>query len=388
MFHRFGLPTIQKTTQRVYEWNRKVAANLINKYRFNKDFKKLTRVSTAWRRDVSMTLIINIIKTDLLSKNRLVTTGRRCKNIYWHLAILVGCLLCAIPSSVQAQVSMDTPTHGQCGTLAGSACVTDTVLTFAHTTNSSSNRAMAITLMTTCSAGTMAASPTVTYNLVSLGAATETVTPVADRRRGELFALPAGTQPATGTNNVIITFAGAICGAGNNYQVSAGVFTASGVDQTTSFTDTNINSGTGASATLTLTGSGANDAGFHAMCSGDTIVSTTETQQWLVNNTNFGCGSSGGATAAAADTSFSWTITSDSWIITGGAFKAASGTGPSVDKVGSMLIMFQIFGLIALLIIAILNAEKPLSKNATDVMVNAKRSEVVLVERSISKESL
>jgi hypothetical protein len=192
---------------------------------------------------------------------------------------------------------------------------------------------MAVSVLVGCSGAVTAPTvSSVTYNGVSLSQ-TEHVSP-ATSRLGDVWQLPAGTQPATGANNVVVTFSGSIFTACvSSFRISIVAWTASGVDQTTNYTDTNTNSGTGTSGTLTMTGSGASDAGFHHTCQGDNITSTTETEIFQVDDSASSCNSAGGATAAAADTSWSWTYgASDSWIMVGGVFKATGGGGGGTPK--------------------------------------------------------
>ena len=253
-------------------------------------------------------------------------------------ALIVACLAAAalitidlritpVWTPVRAAVAQDTPTHGSCADSAAPNCTGGgpVVMTVAHTTNASTLRALIVGFTLTGSASCVAPD-TVTYAGVSLSAV-ETVSPAGSRWAG-LWALPAGTMPATGANNVVASWSAIPCG-GSASQLDMGVFSASGVDQTTNYSDTGTNSGTGTSATLTLTGVGANDPGFQMVCAGNGLTSTTETSQWSVDNTSFSCGSSGGATTANADVSRSWTVPSDSWIMIGGNFKESSGGGGS-----------------------------------------------------------
>lgn len=227
-----------------------------------------------------------------------------------------------------AQVTIDTPTRGTCTGAGGAApCTSGTTLTFAHTANANSNRALAVSITIGCdTADTPPTVSTVTYNSVGLSSVESAA---GTGSRVYLYALAAGTQPATGANNVVVTLASNISTctvAGANARVNAIAFSAYNVNQTTTFTDTNIATGNSTTPALTLTGSGAYDAGFHAACAGQDVISTTETIQVNYDDNTTFCSASGAATAAAGDVNFSWTITSDFWCMTGGAFKYVGGT--------------------------------------------------------------
>lgn len=151
-------------------------------------------------------------------------------------------------------------------------------------------------------------------------------------RSGAMYAWPTGSQPTSGTNTVTVTMASSVATAcpnagGANRMIISGAISATGVDQTTTFTSSASNkssNGSGTSATLTLSSSGADDMGVDIMCAGTNAGTTTETSRFTENDVTASCNSIGGATAAGGDTSFSWTFTADWWAIIGGALKAAA----------------------------------------------------------------
>jgi len=242
------------------------------------------------------------------------------------LALLVVLLL---PRVASAQATLDAFANDFCGLDGSRDCGGGfTTLTIPLTVAANSNRSLAAVLFIGCAGSDTAPNiSTVTWDTTQSLTQLEAAAP-ASSRRGQLWALPAGTQPNTGAHNLVVTLAAALNGCASNLsRLHGGVFSVYNVDQSTTFTDTNVNSGSGASATLTLTGSGANDLGFDGVCAGDGLTSTTETSKWSVTNTNTSCNSSGGATAAGSDTSFSWSIPSDSWIMVGGSFKAVGAGG-------------------------------------------------------------
>jgi hypothetical protein len=237
--------------------------------------------------------------------------------------LVVACLLLA-PEAAQAQASFDAQSSGQC---TQDTCASSTTLTISHTTGSGSNRAMAVGVFAACAGGdTVPAVSTVTYAGSQSLSEIQSENP-ATNRRGYLYALPAGTQPTSGANSLVVVLAsnlGAACSTSNGV-LSAVILTASGVNQTTTFTSSIDGSGSGTTASLTLSSSGANDLGVHFVCAGGGITSTTETERGpKIDNTINTCASVHSATAAGGDTAFSWTIPSDSWIMAGGALKEAS----------------------------------------------------------------
>src|ERR1019366_4250702 len=95
----------------------------------------------------------------------------------------------------------------------------------------------------------------------------------------DLWALPAGTQPATGANNVVVTFSGASCTGGGSWSVHSGVFSAKGVNQNTTFTSTAVNDDgnvLGTTASVTLPSSGTHDLVVDFVCSGTANNTTTQ----------------------------------------------------------------------------------------------------------------
>jgi hypothetical protein len=152
-----------------------------------------------------------------------------------------------------------------------------------------------------------------------------------------LYSLPPGTQPASGTNNVVVTLNWALNtgngGGGTSGSVHSGAISAYNVDPATTFTSYNavVSSTQTTSATITIGSSNANDLSFAAGCSGTTFNGTTFTSQWNCSNTNTPevcteanyCDATAGITAAGGTTTLSWAISKDSWALVGGAFKAA-----------------------------------------------------------------
>jgi hypothetical protein len=135
----------------------------------------------------------------------------------------------------------------------------------------------------------------------------------------ELWSLPVGTMPISGTNNVVVTIGDAFTG---NMFAHTGAISASGVSQSQIFTSTVGNSGNGTAVTATLPSSGANDLVISGICNGNSVTSTGQTSRWIDNETTTGtCGNSGGATAAGGTTALSWTVATDYWVIVGASFK-------------------------------------------------------------------
>lgn len=246
------------------------------------------------------------------------------------LALLV-LLLLVVARGAAAQATFDA---------AANAASASSPLTLAHTTGSGSNRAMVVFVAVGCNSGSTAPlTSTVTY------ATTQNLTQIKHQAGSgahfyvDLWALPAGTPPTTGTNNVVATLASSLnIACGSQARMSVGVITAAGVDQTTTFTDSNgAAAGSGTTASMTLSSSGGTDLGVDMACAGSPFLSTTETVKWNTGDTNTACNEYGGAIAAGGDISFSWPINgNDSWAMVGAALKAAGGGGGAAPCVSTL----------------------------------------------------
>lgn len=243
-------------------------------------------------------------------------------------------LLLLVPSAAYSQVTYDTQANSFClslTTLCGGAGLN--TLTYSLTVGANSNRQLAVFAFIGCNSGEVAPTVTgITYASVAMSS-TISLSAGSNSQRGYMFLMPAGTEPATGANNVVVTMSGgliAACitgGTGSVDALNSGAISTYGVDQTAPLVtgSPKSNSGSGTSATLTGFTSGASDLGVNSLCAGGGITSTTETSRWAQQGTtDNSCGTNRGATAAAADTSWSWTIPSDTWLMVGGVLKAAS----------------------------------------------------------------
>lgn len=134
----------------------------------------------------------------------------------------------------------------------------------------------------------------------------------------DLWALPAGTQPATGTNNVVVTFP-----AGSSISYHSAAYSATGVDQTTTFRSYGANDGVGVTATLIMPTSNPQDLVVDMVCQGAGVNSTSNVQKFIDKTSNtVSCDEVGGAVASGDVTNLEWTLQSaDSWILMGAAFK-------------------------------------------------------------------
>lgn len=216
-------------------------------------------------------------------------------------------------------VSYDNATYGGCGPTGESAsCDTDIQLTFSHTTGSGSNRAIVVGCTVAQGSGDVEPNiSSVTYNGVNLSL-------LAKRDANYdtyLWTLPNGIEPASGTNNVVVTKASASSGV-----IACVALTVSGVDQTTTWTAsdaTGAGSGTTASGTLSSNSSG--DLVVIAECNGTSIGNPTGaiTRRAFHDNNFFACASFGMGTAAGGTTALSWNNNgNDNWQMLGAAFKA------------------------------------------------------------------
>lgn len=253
-----------------------------------------------------------------------------------RLALVFALLLVAVPG--QAQVTYDNATN------ATDACPLNacggTTQTVSFTVGSGANRQIAVFASIGCNSGITASTvSTVTYAGVSLS---QTVhrSPAASRYV-DLWTLPAGTEPTSGTNNIVLTYsASSSCSGGTEIGVrKMGAISVAGVDQTTTYTATNGNDGTSTSASVTLSSSGASDLVVHSTCGGSTLSSPTGTQRWHDGNQLTSCNDGNGATAAGGTTTVSSSLASDTWVIVAGSFKAAGGGGglvctPTISTLG------------------------------------------------------
>ena len=222
----------------------------------------------------------------------------------------------------------DNASSGKCaGT--GTGCSTGTSqVTISHTTGSGSDRSMIVGCAVSGPSG--AAEPAISTITYAGGQSLSQKKSQGGNYRLEYWALPDGTQPTIGANNVVITLVDNLNGL--NSALSCGVITFTGVDQTAQFTSSNNgNGGTGTTASLTLSANGANDMGFNFVCNGSSVGASTETMRIdATDDGNGACNTLGVATSAGGDTNHSWTVGSDSWLMVGGALKAASGAGGNV----------------------------------------------------------
>lgn len=253
-----------------------------------------------------------------------------------RLALVLAVLLAAVPC--QAQVTYDNSTSAT-DTCLSQACG-GTTQTVSFTVGSGTNRQIAVWASIGCNSGFTAATvSTVTYAGVGLS---QTVhrSPAASRYV-DLWTLAAGTEPTSGTNNIVITYSSSTsCSGGTeDGQRKMGAISVAGVDQTTTYTATNGNDGTGTSASVTLSSSGASDLVVHSTCGGSTLSSPTGTQRWHSGNEKTTCNDGNGATATGGTTTVSSSLASDTWVIVAGSFKAASGGGglvctPTISTLG------------------------------------------------------
>lgn len=235
----------------------------------------------------------------------------------------------------------DNSTLGHCdATVAPNVCTTGvngpaTVLTIAHVTGTNTNRAMEIPICVAASSGTVV--PVITS---VVHATSQNLSAVPSSKKFdstgtnyycELWALPAGTQPTSGTNNVVITVASTLP---SNGWINAMVITASDVDQTTTLSiSPGGNNGAGTATSLTLAASGASDLVFSVSCGGSDFTGTNQTTRGAQSGGGAGaCGSMQASTAVGGTTSLGDTLASDSWIKIGAAFKDVGGGGGGGTK--------------------------------------------------------
>jgi hypothetical protein len=236
--------------------------------------------------------------------------------------LIVLCLvlfMMVLPTTGRAQVTYDNAASSNCGVCSS--------VTYSLTVGSGSNRALAVWVFLSRN-GNYPSYPYVT----SITYAGVALIPIATRSgtnllygRAELWALPAGTQPTSGTNNVVVT----LNSTANMNSMHSGALSAAGVDQTHTFTsiqtDSIENTSTGY---MTLPLSGANDLVFDGVCAGSSVDSTSQTQRVLNNvDSSTACNNDGIATATGGTVYLSWAVNgagANTFHMVGGSFHAAA----------------------------------------------------------------
>lgn len=251
--------------------------------------------------------------------------------ILWEPCIATGQLI-VIPRRGRAaagggSVTLDTVTSAAIHCDGGSAPCdggTGTVptLTFSYTVGAGSNRALAVTACVAGNSGSTQPLITgITYATVALTQKLHTIP--GTNRYCDIWTMADGTQPATGSNNVVVTTATVLASGDDNMNV--GVFSATGVNQSQQFRTSSPtgNSGASGNATLTLGASTSGDLVISQACHGTTLTSTTQTQKWLNNSIQLGaCATTGGSTATGGTTSLGWTVSgTDTWIQIGASWQ-------------------------------------------------------------------
>jgi hypothetical protein len=143
----------------------------------------------------------------------------------------------------------------------------------------------------------------------------------------QLFGL---VNPATGANTVVVT-----ASSGTN-DIVGGSISFTGVHQTTPVGTAVTNFGAATPATVAVTGTTAGNMVVDAVCNGNNITSSNQTQRWLKNAfTTTAAGCAAGSTAAAGGTvTMSYAVTADWYGIVGVEVKAASaGLPPGYPQV-------------------------------------------------------
>ncbi|MGE4133574.1 MAG: hypothetical protein AB7F86_18200, partial [Bdellovibrionales bacterium] len=180
------------------------------------------------------------------------------------------------------------------------------------------DRALAVSVHVgaNCASDTQPTVSGITYGGVALTQLIHQTITGCTEAYSDLWSLPPGTQPNTGSNELVVSLGGHLTQEGS---LHVGIFSANGVDQTTTYTSTNNAFAIGTTASVTLSSSGANDLVFTSVCDGGGVTSTTNSQRWISNQSaDNACDNSGGSTAPGGTTSPSWTVVNDYWHIIAG----------------------------------------------------------------------
>jgi hypothetical protein len=253
-------------------------------------------------------------------------------------ALLVILLALAVPA--WAQVTLDAVGSGNCGDNVGeTACGGGGLtLTYAVTVGTGANRALAVFTELGCNSTSATTSISgITYAGVALvqnfGTAVTPASCSATCLRVDLWNLPPGTQPTSGTNNVVVTKAASQCSGATPQSLQSGAFAVAGVDQTTVYTATKDAFGNSTSASVTLSASGANDLVVFSACNGTSVAlngNNVGTQRYRNNtSTHTTCDSAAGASAPGGNLTLSWTTSSDKWGIGAASFKVSTASDTS-----------------------------------------------------------
>lgn len=226
-------------------------------------------------------------------------------------------------------VTYDNSASDYCGTDAVITCDSGgTALIYPLTVGAGSNRALAV--FATIMDYTSHSITGVTYNGVALNLVESRSNSVSSYRV-ELWSLPPGTQPATGTNNVVLTLS-----SGAPLALLSAAISVSGVDQTNTFTSqVAIDSGSTGEflnyikAAIQIPSSGPNDLVICYACNGcDTPAWDSPATARITDyvSCSIQCNSQGLATAPGGTTRLSWTIYDDWNGMIAASFKAAGVT--------------------------------------------------------------
>lgn len=251
-------------------------------------------------------------------------------------------LLMLLPATARAQVTYDNSAYSNCEPCSS--------LTYSLTVASGSNRQLLVwTFVSSANFDQLSYVTSVTYNGVSLVQIAARGDPGANNR-AELWALPAGTQPASGTHNVVVT----LNATGEEDSFHSGAMSVAGVDQTQTFTSVRID--TGGAFSNTTTGAAfhanaavpytlSNDLLFEAVWAGNEIDATSQTQRFL-NNVGSGtaCDNNGLSTAAGGTTYLQWAVNAsaangDKWMAISGSIRAAATATTLQLKNGSLQVV-------------------------------------------------
>lgn len=171
------------------------------------------------------------------------------------------------------------------------------------------------------SSGAAVALTSVTYGGTAMSLVASQASDTANNR-GKLF-LYRLLNPATGSNNIVVTWSGTF----KDIEVGANSFT--GNDTTAPEKQSVVNHGSGTSATAALTGVTSGNISIAAAGAGSAFSAQSQTLDWaknVDNNTYMGNARASTSTASGAVT-HGFTLASDSWAAIAVEVAAASGGG-------------------------------------------------------------
>jgi hypothetical protein len=209
--------------------------------------------------------------------------------------------------------------------------VNQSSITYPMTVGSGSNRQLVIFNFVSAACGN--AEPTVSSVTFDGVALTKVITEASECVGSDhtMWTMPAGTQPASGTHDIVVTLTGTLTNRG---RLRSNAMSFINVHQTTTFSASPVSAtGSGTALAVTIGASGANDLVINGACTGNWFTGAGQTQIMLNTGSTYnGCDNDATGSAVGGTTSQTWTSNNnDHWSMIGAALKAAGATPVALD---------------------------------------------------------